>query len=103
MAVAAPLCLAPTLDSLKPFSLAGLASTLLVVAFMGLRCFTPDKVAVAAAPAAAAAAGSGATIILLSTLATATLAHYNAPAFRAELADPQGADLRVEIFTPTSM
>ena len=89
MTVAAPLCLAPTLDSLKPFSLAGLASTLLVVAFMGLRCFTPDKVAVAAAPAAAAAS-SGATIILLSTLATATLAHYNAPAFRAELADPQG-------------
>ncbi|KAH8056573.1 hypothetical protein JL722_7411 [Aureococcus anophagefferens] len=34
--------------------------------------------------------GLGATIILLSTLATATLAHYNAPAFRAELADPQG-------------
>ncbi|KAH8061252.1 hypothetical protein JL721_8913 [Aureococcus anophagefferens] len=45
MAVAAPLCLAPTLDYLKPFSLAGLASTLLVVAFMGLRCFTPDRVA----------------------------------------------------------
>ena len=66
-----------------------------------LRCFTPDKVAVAAAPAAAAAS-SGATIILLSTLATATLAHYNAPAFRAELADPQGADLCMEIFNPTS-
>ena len=63
---------------------------------MGLRCLAPagGAAAVAAAPALAAQAtpGVGATCILLSTLATATLAHYNAPAFRAELADARAPD-----------
>jgi len=89
MAAATPLCLAERLDSLKPFSMAGLASSFAVVAFMALRVATPAMVPALPPPVGPPDARAG-LVILLSTLATATLAHYNAPQFRAEVADPEG-------------
>lgn len=87
-----PLCL---LDTSKTFALLrfssalGLGATAYVVAFMALRC--AQRVASVPALAAGAVAGgapfgglSAGCLVYVSMLATAYMAHYNAPKFLAE-------------------
>ncbi|CAE7793160.1 SLC38A11 [Symbiodinium sp. CCMP2592] len=98
-----PLCSMKSFAPLAKFSLLGVLSNFYICAFVVLRCldhsYQKGGSLLAAAPAApqfAAPAGAWHTVlspglsVLLSILATAFLAHYNAPLFLEQLApDPK--------------
>ncbi|CAE7254975.1 Slc38a11 [Symbiodinium pilosum] len=98
-----PLCSMKSLAPLAKFSLLGVLSNFYICTFVVLRCvdgsYRKGSALLAAAPAApkfTAASGAWQTMmspglsVLLSILATAFLAHYNAPLFLEQLApDPK--------------
>jgi len=95
-----PLCLLRSLDALKPFSILGTAGMVYTVLFMTLRLMDGSYAEggiyhneLVKAKQALPAFGSGVnyfglnakSAILLATLSTAFIAHYNAPRFYDEL------------------
>ncbi|KAL1523707.1 hypothetical protein AB1Y20_018637 [Prymnesium parvum] len=112
-----PLCMldtTKTLGALKYTSFLGLAATVYIVSFMGLRWLGGAYAAgghfyaqlpphLAPSFAAAAAPGLGLSmgaLVLLSMLATAFMAHYNAPAF---MRDATGASVETQSDGSTSL
>ena len=103
VAVLLPLSLLRDLSSLAVGSVIGTAGTLYTAVFMALRCFDRSYAAGGAFHAAMPAASqplfyastaakplfNPSLFVLVSMLATAFLAHYNAPKLYAELAPPK--------------
>eukprot|EP00928_Gymnodinium_smaydae_P030702 TRINITY_DN22756_c0_g1_i1.p1 TRINITY_DN22756_c0_g1~~TRINITY_DN22756_c0_g1_i1.p1 ORF type:complete len:561 (+),score=127.12 TRINITY_DN22756_c0_g1_i1:80-1762(+) len=105
-----PLCTMKSLAPLAKFSFLGVLSNVYICAFVLLRCFDGSYSvarsgsllpAAPVAPSFAASAGAGGPLslaaqpgflVLLSILATAFLAHYNAPLFYEQLAPDANGD-----------
>ncbi|KAL7528283.1 hypothetical protein ACHAXR_004662, partial [Thalassiosira sp. AJA248-18] len=101
LTVLLPLCLLKDLSSLAPFSLAGIAGMLYTAVAMGIRYFDKSyagvdskfamDVAESLRPAigtkGASAVFSSSAFILICTLSTAYMAHFNAAKFYLELKD----------------
>lgn len=97
--VVAPLCLLQSLKALAPFSMVGMAGTIYTAIFMTIRMldksYSPGgRFFASVTPVLQPVFGARAhglsplTLVLVSMLSTAYIAHYNAPTFYSELRDP---------------